>query len=175
MDGIEATSGIGRRGLLLAAAWSVPVVAAAVATPAFAASATVGGTLYIIGNAFGGDPGGVYLTGSNYNGFGASGPYPAGAISITIVLPDVEGISDTLVQSAPNWSAVRTGNVVVISNAVAFEADASTGDIGNVSILGPFPTGSPYTISVRPSGLNVVFNGNLSYVGEFRELPIGAG
>lgn len=52
-------------------------------------------------------------------------------------------------------------------NAVTFEPDTSTGDIGNISITGPFPAGSTYTIGVVPDEVNVVFNGNLSSVGTF--------
>lgn len=85
----------------MAGAWSAPVIALAVATPAHAASVRVGGTLFLVGNAYPGTPGGIYLAGSNYNGAGSTETYTTNAVRITITLPEVDGISDTLIDASP--------------------------------------------------------------------------
>ena len=150
----EQERGVSRRSVVTAAAWSAPVVALAVATP-LAAASTAGGTLFVIGNAFAGA--GIFLNGSNYNGAGASGDYPPGAVTLTFVLP--AGVDFTV--SAPgSWIVTESGNTVTISNGVAL-TPAETGDMGAFSITGDFPPESTYTVSSSPAGLDVQYVGNV--------------
>lgn len=147
-------TGIPRRTVISAGAWSVPVIALALATP-LAAASTDGGTLFVTGNAFGGA--GIFLTGSNYNGFGATGDYAPGEVTITFVLP--EGVEFDVDAPGP-WIVTITDNVVTLSNGVAL-TPTETGDLGTCSITGPFPTGSTYTVTSSPSGLDVQYVGNV--------------
>lgn len=151
-----------RRGVLQGAAWAVPVVAVAAATPLAAASQIDGGTLFLTGNAFA--DAGIYFTGTNYNGATSTVSYPAGALQITVVLPDVEPIEVT---ASGSWTAAQDGNVVTLTNSVELPAGSESGDLGTVEILGPFPAGSPYTITVSPSAVEVVYVGNIQPSGTF--------
>ncbi|PRB64072.1 hypothetical protein [Microbacterium sp. MYb45] len=157
--------GVSRRGVLRGAAWGVPLVAVAAATPLAAASEQDGGTLFLIGNAY--ENAGIYLSGTNYNGATSTIAYPINSLRITIFLPEIDGIEDTLLNTSPNWTAFRERNVVTLMNRNELAAGAESGDIGNVEITGPFPPGSPYTISVAPDTVAVEFRGNLQYTGTF--------
>lgn len=161
----EISHGVTRRKVLQGAAWAAPVVAVAVATPLAAASTVDGGTLFLTGNAFANA--GIYLAGTNYNGETSSVSYPINSLRITIFLPEIDGINDTLLNASPNWTAFRERNIVTLMNRNELAAGAETGDIGNVEITGPFPAGSSYTISVAPSTVGVVINGNLQFTGTF--------
>ncbi|GAA2227579.1 hypothetical protein N1031_02905 [Herbiconiux moechotypicola] len=146
--------GVSRRTVVTAGAWALPVIAVAVGAPAAAAS-TTGGVLYVTGNAFGGA--GIFLSGSNYNGFGASGDYAPGEVTITFVLP--EGVEFT-VDSPDLWLVTVTDNVVTISNGAAL-TPSETGDLGDFSITGDFAQGSTYDVSSAPPGLDVQYVGNV--------------
>ncbi|MFJ2552726.1 hypothetical protein [Microbacterium sp. NPDC087591] len=151
---MEEQTGIARRTILTAGVWSVPVVAIALGVP-LAAASTGGGTLFVTGNAFGGA--GIFLNGSNYNGFGASGDYEPGDVTITFVLP--EGV-DFVVSAPGGWLVTENGNVVTIANGIAL-TPTETGDMGAFSITGDFPTGSTYTVTSSPAGLDVQYVGNV--------------
>lgn len=137
----------------------------ATTAPLAADSQIDGGTLYLTGNAFA--DAGIYLTGTNHNGATSTVSYPVGTLQITIILPDIDAIEDTVVNAAPTWTAVRDGNVVTLTNNIELPAGGESGDLGLVQILGPFPAGSPYTITVSPSSIEVVYVGNLQPSGTF--------
>jgi hypothetical protein len=146
------------------------MIAAAVATPLAAASTQNGGTLFLTGNAFANA--GIFLAGTNYNGATSTVSYPINLLRITIFLPEIDGIADTLVNASANWTAFRERNVVTLMNRVELPAGAESGDIGNVQITGPFPAGSTYTITVAPDTVapdtvDVVLVGNLQFNGTF--------
>ncbi|MEU4015717.1 hypothetical protein AB0E56_10660 [Microbacterium sp. NPDC028030] len=145
---------VSRRTVITAGAWSVPVIALALATP-LAAASTGGGTLFVTGNAFGGA--GIFLSGSNYNGFDANQTYAVGEIVLTFVLP--EGVVFA-VDAPGGWVVSVTDNIVSISNGVALPPN-ETGDLGTFSITGDFPQGSTYTVSSAPAQLNVEYVGNV--------------
>lgn len=151
---MEHDEGISRRTIVTAGAWSVPVIAVALATP-LAAASTGGGTLFVTGNAFGGA--GIFLDGSNYNGFDAAQTYAVGEIVLTFVLPEDV---DFAVNAPGGWVVNTVGNVVTISNGVALPPN-ETGDLGSFSITGDFAQGSTYTVSSSPPQLNVEYVGNV--------------
>ncbi|MGW9156006.1 MULTISPECIES: hypothetical protein [unclassified Microbacterium] len=153
---MEDERGLSRRSVITAGAWSVPIIAVAAATP-LAAASTGGGTLYVVGDAYGGDPGGIFLNGSNYNGFGATQTYEPGEVVLTFTLP--EGV-DFSVNAPGGWVVAVSGNVVTISNGVALPP-SETGDLGSFSITGPFEVGSTYTVTSAPPQLNVIYEGNV--------------
>ncbi|KJQ52787.1 hypothetical protein [Microbacterium sp. SA39] len=165
MRGSDESHGLDRRSLLRGTAWSLPVIAAAVATPMAAASTQDGGTLFLTGNAFA--DAGIFLAGTNYNGATSTVGYPINSLRITIFLPEIDGIADTLVNASANWTAFRERNVVTLMNRIALPAGAESGDIGNVQITGPFPAGSTYTITVAPDTVETVLVGNLQFNGTF--------
>lgn len=148
--------GLSRRAVVTAGAWSVPIIAVAVATP-LAAASTGGGTLFVTGNAYGGAGGGIFLSGSNYNGFDAAQTYAPGEIVLTFTLP--EGV-DFSVNAPGGWVVAVDENVVTISNGVALPPN-ETGDLGSFSITGPFEVGSTYTVTSAPAQLNVEYVGNV--------------
>lgn len=157
--------GVERRRFLHGAVWAVPVIAVGVATPLAAASAQDGGTLFLTGNAFANA--GIFLSGTNYNGATSTIAYPINSLRITIFLPEIDGIEDTLLNASANWTAFRERNVVTLMNRNELPAGAESGDIGNVQITGPFPAGSTYTISVVPDTVEVTLVGNLQFSGTF--------
>lgn len=151
---MDREHGVTRRTALAAGAWSLPVVALAVAAP-LAAASTGGGTLFVTGNAFGGA--GIFLSGSNYNGSGAGQTYAVGEVVLTFTLP--EGV-DFTVNAPDRWLVTVTDNVVTISNGVPLPPN-ETGDLGVFEILGDFPSGSTYTVTSAPPQLDVQYVGNI--------------
>ncbi|WP_334151109.1 hypothetical protein [Microbacterium sp.] len=161
----EDTHGVTRRGVLQHAAWAAPVIAVGIGIPAAAASQQDGGVLFLTGNAFANA--GIYLSGTNYNGATSTISYPINSLRITIFLPEIDGIEDTLLNASANWTAFRERNVVTLMNRNELAAGAESGDIGNVEITGPFVPGSQYTITVVPNAVGVTLVGNLQFSGTF--------
>lgn len=154
---------LGRRSVLKAAAWSVPVVSAAIATPLNAGSVG-GGLLYLFGNAIADE---YFALSLNYDPSWATIPYPAGSITLTITLPDIPGTVDTFSPAPSAFITTRQGTVLTSVNTVAFLPGSGVRYTSNLQVTGAFPFGARYTIRFSPASLNYAFIGNMDPDGIF--------
>lgn len=149
-----------RRTVLKGAAWSIPVIAAAIAVPVAAASTSEevsGGTLHSNGSAgawtVDGEPfGQLILNGINWNGYGATGDYAVGSVMIAISLP---GAVSNVVEDYDEWNITYTpgGTSVVLTNAVVLPQDTVISNNDQIRIEGAFAGGAHYQVVVSPTGV----------------------
>lgn len=132
---VQNNQGISRRTIMKGAAWSVPVIAAAVATPMAAASGDAGdfqlngtcGVLGVLGPGFTLTAGAVALPAGTTINITGSGIANIGVFSITGGLADVSVLSPTsrsIVLTAPLAAGATISARTTLSISVAFTLSA---------------------------------------------------